>query len=152
MKPFTGRKVLAFTVGAFGIIIAVNVTMAVKAISTFPGLEVKNSYVASQEFDTQREAQMALGWHVSADYSDGQFRLSILGEDGLPIAVQSLTGILGRATHVKDDITPDFSYENGLYVAAADLGPGNWNLRMLAVAPDGTTFQQRVVIYVKPSA
>jgi nitrogen fixation protein FixH len=29
----------------------VNLLMAYQAISTFPGLEVKNSYVASQKFD-----------------------------------------------------------------------------------------------------
>jgi nitrogen fixation protein FixH len=56
MAEITGRHVLAITVGAFGLIIAVNVVMAWKAISTFPGLEVENSYVASQEFD-RREAR-----------------------------------------------------------------------------------------------
>ena len=49
--PLTGRKVLLIAVVAFGVIIGVNVLMAVKAISTFPGLEVQNSYVASQVFD-----------------------------------------------------------------------------------------------------
>ncbi|MFN7052645.1 MAG: FixH family protein, partial [Gemmobacter sp.] len=64
MGQITGRQVFAFTAGAFGIIIAVNVLMAYKAVSTFPGLEVKNSYVASQNFDTERRAQEALGWDM----------------------------------------------------------------------------------------
>ena len=38
-----GWHVLAGFVGAFGIIITVNVVMATQAIRTFPGLEVKNS-------------------------------------------------------------------------------------------------------------
>ena len=46
-KELTGRKVLAITVGFFAVIIAVNLFMAFKAVGTFPGLEVKNSYVAS---------------------------------------------------------------------------------------------------------
>ena len=41
MREITGRHVLFFTVGAFGVIIAVNLVMAFKAISTFPGLEVQ---------------------------------------------------------------------------------------------------------------
>ena len=50
-RPLTGKHVLAITLVAFGVIIGVNVLMAVKAVGTFPGLEVANSYVASQDFD-----------------------------------------------------------------------------------------------------
>jgi nitrogen fixation protein FixH len=56
MAEMTGRKVLAITVSAFGVIIAVNFLLAYKAVSTFPGLEVPNSYVASQTFDADRAA------------------------------------------------------------------------------------------------
>ena len=61
-REITGRHVLLGMVGAFGVIITVNVVMAWQAVSTFPGLEVKNSYVASQTFDAERKAQLALGW------------------------------------------------------------------------------------------
>ena len=54
-RELTGRHVLVITLCAFGTIIAVNVFMAVMAVGTFPGLEVKNSYVASQTFDRDRE-------------------------------------------------------------------------------------------------
>ncbi len=40
-------------VAFFGVIIAVNVTMATIAIASWTGLVVQNSYVASQEFETQ---------------------------------------------------------------------------------------------------
>ena len=60
-RELTGRHVLAITLAAFGVIIAVNMVMAVKAVSTFPGLETPNSYVASQRFDRDRAAQAALG-------------------------------------------------------------------------------------------
>ena len=60
MGEITGRQVFAVTAGAFGIIIAVNVTMAYKAISTFPGLEVQNGYIASQTFEAEKRAQEAL--------------------------------------------------------------------------------------------
>ena len=68
MGEITGKHVLAITVSAFAVIIGVNVVMAWKAISTFPGLEVKNSYVASQTFDADRAAQQALGWTLVPEY------------------------------------------------------------------------------------
>lgn len=36
-RPLTGRSVLVITLLGFGTVIAVNVTMAVFAIGTFPG-------------------------------------------------------------------------------------------------------------------
>ncbi len=51
---------------AFAVIIAVNLVLAFKAVRTFPGLEVENSYVASQTFDAERTAQEALGLDAEA--------------------------------------------------------------------------------------
>ena len=59
MAELTGKHVFAITAGAFAVIIGVNVLLAVKAVSTFPGLEVGNSYVASQGFNTRKAAQEA---------------------------------------------------------------------------------------------
>ena len=146
-RRITGYHVLFGFMAAFGIIISVNVYLAVSAVRTFPGLEVKNSYVASQTFDASRAAQEALGWTIGADHQDGQLILSITDADG-PVKVQSLTATLGRATTVADDMSPDFSFDGRAYVAPVDLRDGNWNIRMVAVAPDGTTFQQRVVLHV----
>jgi hypothetical protein len=50
---------------------------------------------------------------------------------------------------VKDDVTPDFTYRGRPACRAGRRGPGNWNLRMKAVAEDGTLFQQRIVIRVR---
>jgi nitrogen fixation protein FixH len=47
----TGRKVAAIFVVFFGVIMAVNFTMASFASSTFGGVVVKNSYVASQKYN-----------------------------------------------------------------------------------------------------
>ena len=38
MREITGRHVLIGTVAAFGVIIAANLTLAVSAVRTFPGL------------------------------------------------------------------------------------------------------------------
>ena len=51
MTEIKGWHVFATFAAAFGIIISVNLTLAFKAVATFPGLEVRNSYIASQSFD-----------------------------------------------------------------------------------------------------
>lgn len=148
-RVITGRQVFIVTASAFAVIIGVNLTLAYKAVATFPGLEVKNSYVASQSFDADRKAQLALGWDVSANIKDDVLRLSITDSGGFPVEVVDLTSALGRATEVKDDRTPDFVFDGSAYIAPVDLAPGNWNLRLRAIAADGTKFQQRIVLYVK---
>ena len=135
--------------GAFGVIISVNLALAYNAVKTFPGLEVKNSYVASQEFDLRRDAQQALGWSVYASAQEDQVTLEISDAEGNPVEVAKLTATLGRATHVKDDQQPDFKFNGTAYVAPADLGPGNWNIRMVARAKNGTEFTQRVILHVR---
>lgn len=148
-REITGRHVLAGFVAAFSLIIGVNVALAVNAVRTFPGLEVKNSYEASQNFDREKAAQLALGWDVSAEIEEDELRLTILDRDGRPVVPAELHAILGKATHVKADREPDFRYVGGVHVAKVDIGPGNWNLRMRAVADDGTEFHQRIVLTVR---
>jgi nitrogen fixation protein FixH len=148
-REFTGRHAAAVFIGAFGIIISVNLALAFNAVKTFPGLEVKNSYVASQNFDARRDAQQALGWSVRADARGGLVMLAITDAQGAPVQVVNLDATLGRATHVKDDLKPDFQFDGTAYVAPAELGAGNWNIRMTAEAADGTQFSQRVILHVR---
>ena len=149
VRQITGRHVLMGFVAAFGLIIGVNLLLAWNAVKTFPGLEVKNSYVASQQFDDRKTAQEALGWTIRADHEVGILRLAITDAVGGAVAVHSLEATVGRATHVYDDQNPDFSFDGSAYVAPVDLGEGNWNIRMLATAKDGTEFRQRVVLHKK---
>ncbi len=147
-RKLTGWHVLAMFCTAFGIIITVNMILAFSAVRTFPGLEVKNSYVASQSFDRDRAAQEALGWDVSANVEDDFLILRI--DDALgPVAPQITRATLGRATHVSDDRELNFKFDGTAHFAGvADLAPGNWNLRLAAVAEDGTRFQQRIILRV----
>ncbi|MBV1866750.1 MAG: FixH family protein [Marinosulfonomonas sp.] len=147
-KVLTGRKVFFIFAAAFGVVIGVNIMLAVQAISTFPGLVTKNSYVASQSFDRDRAAQIALAWTARAEVKDGILRLSIVDGAGLPVQPDSLKATLGRATHVGEDQIPAFEFDGEAHVAPVDLAPGNWNLRLLATGPDGTMFRQLLAIYV----
>jgi len=148
IKPITGRKVLAIFVGAFAVIISVNLLLAYRAVSTFPGLEVQNSYVASQGFNEQLAAQNALGWDVTAGVEAGELTIAFIDAEGQPAEVVDLVAVVGRATHVRDDIEPEFRFSGGVFSAPIDIRPGNWNIRLVATAADGTEFRQRVVLHV----
>lgn len=148
-REFTGWHMLAVCVGAFGIIISVNIALAVNAVRTFPGLNVKNSYVASQEFDIRRDAQLALGWNVKATVETGLLRLSIRDAAGRPVRPATLQVVLGRSTHVQDDRAAIFTFDGAAHVMPVDLGPGKWVLRLRAVSEDGIEFQQRIELHVR---
>lgn len=147
--PLTGRKVLAITLAFFGTIIAVNVFMAVKAVGTFPGLEVKNSYVASQTFDRDRAAQEALGWTLETSYRDGRLLLDFRDAEGRPAPVTSLSALVGRTTSRAEDFTPEFTRLGDRYEAPAVLGQGKWMMQLEAFAEDGTRFHQRIDLQVR---
>jgi nitrogen fixation protein FixH len=151
MAEITGRKVLAFTVGAFSVIIAVNLLLAYKAVQTFPGLEVANSYVASQDFNRAKAAQLNLGWTLDPDYDSTEQRLflTFTGKDGLTADVASVDVLVGRATIARDDQTPELVYASGLWTAPLDLEPGNWLLRVEARDAAGTLFSQRISLSVR---
>lgn len=144
MGEITGRKVFAFTAGAFGIIIAVNVVMAWQAVHTFPGLEVANGYVASQSFDADRKAQLALGWTLTHSYAPGKLALDFKDKDGKPVLLGDLKVLVGRATEAKDDLHPTFRLENGVQVADVTLPVGKWIIVVDAMSTDGVEFHQRL--------
>ena len=57
--------------------------------------------------------------------------------------------ILGRATHVGEDQTLAFrSDASGLTAPIAPLARGLWQLRIEAIAPDGTPFKQTLDVEV----
>ncbi|PCD78046.1 FixH family protein [Pseudothioclava arenosa] len=147
-KEINGKHVLGGFVGAFGLIIAVNIFMAYKAIGTFPGLETENSYVASQTFDADRAAQEALGWRVEPTYENGFLSLVIRDAQGLPARVSELKAVVGRTTFSGDDVEPEFAYKGGLFIAPLALEPGAWLIHLEATAADGTPFRKRLDFFV----
>lgn len=151
MAEITGRKVLAITVSAFAVIIGVNLLLAFKAVSTFPGLEVENSYVASQTFDADRAAQIALGWDLVTQYdtATSALRLTFTDAAGMPAPVADLKVLVGRPTEASDDKTPAFTNNLGVYSTPMVLRPGKWMLHVEAHASDGTLFHQRIDLVVK---
>ncbi len=148
-NPLTGRKVLIITVTAFAFIIAANMTLLFSALNSFPGLETKNSYVASQAFDREEIAQSALNWTVTLKATRTGLELRFLDADGLPIQPEGVTATIGRATSSKDDQTLTFSPYLNRFEAIAPIAPGQWIVWLSATAPDGTAFRQRRAVELK---
>lgn len=148
-REFTGYHMLGLMVGGFGIIIAVNLTLAWNAVATFPGLETRNSYVVSQKFEADRAAQNALRWDASATIEDGVLTVAILDTAGAPVQADVTRATLGRATHTGEDMEPAFVWDGAALTAPVEIVDGYWNLRLELVAPDGTQFRRRFPITAK---
>jgi nitrogen fixation protein FixH len=144
-RKLTGRHVLAIFIGGFGIIFAVNIFMAFSAVSTFPGMEVDSSYADSQTFDDRRLAQEALGWNASVEVpGDGTLILHLVDDVGAPVAPAELTALLTRPTNREQDQLLALTRVNGAFVAPADLGDGQWRLRLTGTARDGTDYRHNI--------
>lgn len=149
MREWTGRDVLLVTCGAFGIIIAVNLTMAWKAISTFPGLEVANSYAAGVGFDARRAAQEALGWEVTPAWEGGILTLAFADAAGT-VRPAALKVEIGRPTDRAEDFSAALAWDGAAFSAPVDLGAGQWRIDIDAVAADGTAFARSLRLVVWP--
>jgi nitrogen fixation protein FixH len=129
-KPLTGWKVLGMFVLGFGTIIAANMTLAVNAFATFPGVEAKNTYMASQDFDERRHAQEALHWTSSVRLERGELVLDLRDAEGAPIGDAEIGGFVGRPTYAGKDFEPRWRFDGAVWRAPAELMPGNWDLRL----------------------
>ena len=148
-REFTGWHMLGLMIGGFGIIITVNLTLAYNAVATFPGLETRNSYVVSQQFEADRAAQNALRWNVDASIADGTLTVAIADADGRPVQAEVTRATLGRATHTGEDSTPVFTWNGETMTAPVTMEDGYWNLRLELIAPDGTKFRRRFPLTAK---
>jgi nitrogen fixation protein FixH len=150
---FTGWHMLAVTLLFFGTIIAVNVTLAVYASRSWTGLVVRNSYVASQQFnevtaEKRREAQ--LGFTADFTASRDQLRLAVTGPQGRAVTGATATVRLGRPSHEGED--RDFALieiGNGIYEANTDLALGVWSGEARLVTALGDVWTQPLRIWIR---
>lgn len=131
---FTGWHMTAILVAFFGVVMAVNFTMARMAVSSFGGTVVDNSYVASQKYNRWLNAaaqQDKLGWEVSA---------SVDAERHVRIDARSNGVMLEQVTAVGDALHPlgraadvplvFAATPQGYLLSTKPLPAGRWNLRL----------------------
>lgn len=134
-RPFTGAHMLAVVLLFFGTIIAVNVVMATAAVRTFPGLNARNGYVASQTYNRllkDAEAQRANGWQARLDAPGGWVRLSLADRDGAPLRGLTVTALAGRPASAAEDRTLAFRATEAGYESVEPLAPGRWLIEIEA--------------------
>lgn len=133
-----GWHVLALLFAMFGTIIAVNVAFAVVAVRSFPGEDVRRSYLQGLRYNQileDRRTQAALGWRASAglfgDMDAVSVEVRLRRRDGAPIDNATLTGELQWPTASSLDRELSFTFVgDGRYVArVGNLPSGRWRLR-----------------------
>jgi nitrogen fixation protein FixH len=146
-RTLTGRHVLAGFVAFFGLVIGVNVTMAVLAGRSWTGLLTDNVYVASQRYDdvlaAERQTQ-ALGLTLAVTDAGG--RLSFALEGAAPAALVSVRAERPVGEH-EDRAVDLVRTAASTWTAREKLPHGAWNLT-LVVAAGGTdhVLRRRVAI------
>jgi nitrogen fixation protein FixH len=151
-RPLTGKKVLLIAVAAFAVILAANLTMLLAATGSFPGLVVKNSYVASQGWDRKTNAQRALGWVAVAEYADGMLRVTMTGRDGAPVAGLNVVAVVGRPASTREDIRLDLAEAADGYAAPLALAPGRWRVMIAGADAGGGSFEAVAEFQVRDPA
>ena len=141
VRPFTGRKLAAILVGGFGVVIGVNLVMAWQASSTFGGVVVENSYVASQQFNRwldEAEKARALGWTAQASRrADGRVELAMTG---VPAGAE-VTAIARHPLGRLPSTSLTFAMTDGVLASRETLPAGRWTLR-LSITAAGQTWKQ----------
>ena len=134
-RRFTGRHAAAIIVGFFGVVILVNLTMASFATSTFGGIVVENSYVASQEFNgwlEEAEEQRALGWDAVTTWRpDDRLAVRLSGVPEGAVVKATARHPLGRAP---DRAIAFAETDEGRFLSETALPEGRWHLRLEVTA------------------
>ena len=134
---FTGWHMLTAMVLFFGTIITVNLTMAYLASSTWSGLVVKNTYVASQEFNSKAEgirAMLATGIKGKLEVGGGKIRYNLTMPGDEPVAADAVTAHFKRPVGEHQDFVAELQLVSpGVYEASHDVLSGHWIVEMKAV-------------------
>ena len=140
-RELKGWHVLLIMLGFFGVMFAVNGVFLYHAITSFPGEDVKKSYVQGLNYNdtlATRAAQAELGWTAEAGLGVGELVFRLRDRDGAPLSNYAVIGELRRlATQDADQAIVFRARMNGEYVAEAGaLAPGQWALRISVLDAD----------------
>ncbi len=139
---FTGWHMLFSMLAFFGVIITVNMTMAVLAGRSWTGLVVKNSYVASQHFNedlVEARRQAARGWRGQLAVAQNGIDFELTDRAGKPVILGDLTASIGRPASEAFDQTVTLKHvDQGRYRGEVVLTPGLWAVKITGGAGDNS--------------
>lgn len=145
---------MAIVMGAFfGVIIAVNVIMAVVATGSWTGLVVANSYVASQGYNkllAEARVQNALGWQSTLAYDGRNLVFDVRDQHDTAVTDLMVTARLSIPAHEHRDHDVQLRQTgDGAYGGAATLEPGLWQADVTATNQAGEKYRQVFRFMVK---
>lgn len=130
-RRIEGKHVLAGMIAFFGVIIGVNLTLAVLANTSWTGLAVENGYVASQHFNAElaeARRQSELGWKPYLGYRDDRIEVTLMSASNSPLRGFAIEAELERPSTDREDRRIVFSETApGLYIAEGRLNSGQWD-------------------------
>jgi nitrogen fixation protein FixH len=145
-----GWHVLAGMAGFFGLVIAVDVGMAVVAYRSYPGEVTARPYEEGLAFNrtlAARAEERALGWRAKLEavsIGSGQIRLraDIRDAAGAPVRGLRLAGVLERPATEAGRLQRGFTETRpGVYDATAPEVPGAWDLSLSGRDAQGRPFE-----------
>ncbi len=149
---FTGTHMLVTILSFFGVIIAVNLTLAYFASGTWTGLVVKNSYVASQQYNeklAEVRRQHDTGWSSQFDYSGEKAQFALLTRDGATLRGFDVKALFSRPTHENEDLELVMTEAANGYETPVKLAPGVWNVEVTAMGADDRGYRKIFRLFVK---
>lgn len=134
--PFTGRHFSVIIVAFFAVVVGVNLFMARAATSTFGGVVVENSYVASQQFNTwldEAAKEKALGWTAKPSRrKDDRIAVTLTGA---PLSGLDMSATARHPLGRQRDQRLTFQRQaDGSFISRDPLPAGRWRLRIEVAA------------------
>ena len=150
---FTGWHMFMIMAAFFAVILAVNLLMAGFAIKSWSGLVVKNSYVASQNFNAmlaEAEAQKRRGWTSRLAISGKTLSFHVKTQEGRPVRGFAFTARFARPVHGRDDqLRAMRETAPGVYQAPVPASPGRWHISLRGQNDSGQTYRQDFAVILK---
>jgi nitrogen fixation protein FixH len=131
-RTLTGRHVLVLVLAFFGVVFTVNGVFLYEALSSYTGVVAQEPYRKGLRYNERiaaAERQDGLGWSAGLELRQGRrLVMTLSGKDGSPVTGLRVTGMIGRASSSRHDLTLSFVEEQaGVYAAPVrDLEPGSW--------------------------
>ncbi|MDF1607789.1 FixH family protein [Hoeflea sp. YIM 152468] len=143
---FTGKHMLFAMVAFFGVIITVNLVMARFAVTTWSGLVVPNTYVASQQFNgkaAEARAIAALGYEIElAPETDG-LTIVLTDSQGNAARADQMVAVVRRPVGTHQDREMVLVQTSpGVYHADGELAEGQW-IATVTATRNGETLYKR---------
>ncbi len=141
-----------FVVGGLGVVVVVNIGMAVLAHRSAPGVAVQGSFATSNAYghiQAEAKRQVSLGWSLEVALRDGHVETRLAGPGGVVLPGGRLKATAARPV---GSVTPlaleMLEAAPGQFRSDIALpGKGQWDILFVATS-DGRTFRhtRRIVV------